>query len=111
MVLGPATYDQIEDVLGVAPHTTPTPDVPAGRGYARLGAGAVHRLQVPATPDPYDDATSEADRQAVLALLPQRTTPDGDSPEAEPVVEAAEPVDVVEAVEAVGTVRTVAAEG
>lgn len=47
----------------------------------------------------------------MLALLPQRTTPDGDSPEAEPVVEAAEPVDVVEAVEAVGTVRTVAAEG
>ncbi|MFE2990089.1 hypothetical protein [Streptomyces sp. NPDC059262] len=111
VVLGPATYDQIEDVLGVAPHTTPTPDVPAGRGYARLGAGAVHRLQVPATPDPYDDATSEADRQAVLALLPQRTTPADDSPEAEPVVEAAEPVEAVEAVEAVGTVRTVAAEG
>ncbi|MFC9495380.1 hypothetical protein [Streptomyces sp. NPDC056982] len=114
VVLGPATYDQIEDVLGVAPHTTPTPDVPAGRGYARLGAGAVHRLQVPATPDPYDDATSDADRQAVLALLPQRTSPADDSPEAEPVVEAAEPVEAVEAVEAVevvGTVRTVAAEG
>ncbi|MET7512288.1 hypothetical protein ABZS88_02185 [Streptomyces sp. NPDC005480] len=107
VVLGPATYDQIEDVLGVAPHTTPTPDVPAGRGYARLGAGAVHRLQVPATPDPYDDATSDAHRQAVLGLLPQRTTPGDDSPEPEPV-EAAEPVHVVEAV---GTVRTVAAEG
>ncbi|MGW6357728.1 hypothetical protein ACWFR5_21770 [Streptomyces sp. NPDC055092] len=111
VVLGPATYDQIEDVLGVAPHTTPTPDVPAGRGYARLGAGAVHRLQVPATPDPYDDATSDADRQAVLALLPQRTTPADDGPEAEPAVEAAEPVEAVEAVEALGTVRTVAAEG
>ncbi|MFB7994858.1 hypothetical protein ACFC4G_18850 [Streptomyces sp. NPDC056002] len=111
VVLGPATYDQIEDVLGVAPHTTPTPDVPAGRGYARLGAGAVHRLQVPATPDPYDDATSDADRQAVLALLPQRTTPDDAGPEAEPVVEAAEPVEAAEAVEAVGSVRTVAAEG
>lgn len=111
VVLGPATYDQIEDVLGVAPHTTPTPDVPAGRGYARLGAGAVHRLQVPATPDPYDDATSDADRQAVLALLPQRTTPADDSPEAEPAVEATGPVEAVEAVEAVGTMRTVAAEG
>jgi YD repeat-containing protein len=111
VVLGPATYDQIEDVLGVAPHTTPTPDVPAGRGYARLGAGAVHRLQVPATPDPYDDATSDADRQAVLALLPQRTTPADDGPEAEPAVEAAEPVEAVEAVEALGTVRTVGAEG
>ncbi|MFG2523208.1 hypothetical protein [Streptomyces sp. NPDC048527] len=113
VVLGPATYDQIEDVLGVAPHTTPTPDVPAGRGYARLGAGAVHRLQVPATPDPYDDATSDAHRQAVLALLPQRTAPADDSPEAAPV-EAAEPVQAVEAVEvveAVAAVRTVAAEG
>jgi hypothetical protein len=49
--------------------------VPPGRGYARLGSGPVHRLQVPATPDPYDDATSDADRQAVLALLPPRTTP------------------------------------
>ncbi|MEU8488580.1 hypothetical protein [Streptomyces sp. NPDC048641] len=116
VVLGPATYDQIEDVLGVAPHTTPTADVPAGRGYARLGAGAVHRLQVPATPDPYDDATSDAHRQAVLALLPQRTTPADDNPEAGPV-EAAEPVEAVhvvetvEAVEAVATARTVAAEG
>jgi hypothetical protein len=75
---------------------------------------------VPATPDPYDDATSDADRQAVLALLPQRTTPADDGPEAEPAVEAAEPAEAVEAVEAVeameavealGTVRTVAAEG
>ncbi|MFD3564405.1 hypothetical protein ACFWVU_32810 [Streptomyces sp. NPDC058686] len=116
VVLGPATYDQIEDVLGVAPHTTPTADVPAGRGYARLGAGAVHRLQVPATPDPYDDATSDAHRQAVLALLPQRTTPADDNPEAGPVeaaepVEAVQVVETVEAVEAVATARTVAAEG
>jgi hypothetical protein len=40
-----------------------------------LGAGPVLRLQVPATPDPYDDATSETHRRAVLDLLPQRTTP------------------------------------
>ncbi|MEU7116201.1 hypothetical protein [Streptomyces sp. NPDC046182] len=72
VVLGPASPEQIESVLGVAPHTTPVPAVPPGRGYARLGTGPVLRLQVPATPDPYDDATSEAHRQAVLALLPER---------------------------------------
>ncbi|MGA4976424.1 MULTISPECIES: hypothetical protein [Streptomyces] len=73
IVLGPAAPGQIEAVLGVQPHTTPTPDVPAGRGYARLGTGPVLRLQVPATPDPYDDATNDAHRRAVLDLLPERT--------------------------------------
>ncbi|MFC9595003.1 hypothetical protein ACFTUC_35085 [Streptomyces sp. NPDC056944] len=72
IVLGPAAPEQIAAVLGARPHTTPTPEVPAGRGYARLGTGPVLRLQVPATPDPYDDATSEAHRQAVLDLLPER---------------------------------------
>ncbi|QKV91518.1 hypothetical protein HUT19_06950 [Streptomyces sp. NA02950] len=71
VLLGPASFDQAAAVLGVPPHTTPTPEMPAGRGYARLGTGPVHRLQVPATPDPYDDATSEAQRQAVLRLLPR----------------------------------------
>ncbi|MEV4950092.1 hypothetical protein, partial [Streptomyces sp. NPDC053755] len=74
VVLGPASPEQIEWVLGAAPHTTPVPAVPPGRGYARLGTGPVLRLQVPATPDPYDDATSEAHRQAVLELLPERQT-------------------------------------
>ncbi|MFF4168305.1 hypothetical protein [Streptomyces sp. NPDC001741] len=69
-VLGPATREEVEAVLGAEPHTTPTADVPPGRGYTRLGTGPVLRLQVPATPDPYDDATSEAHRQAVLDLLP-----------------------------------------
>ncbi|MFF9851840.1 hypothetical protein [Streptomyces litmocidini] len=73
IVLGPAAPEQIEAVLGARPHTTPTPEVPAGRGYARLGTGPVLRLQVPATPDPYDDATSEAHRRAVLDLLPERS--------------------------------------
>ncbi|MFF3614256.1 hypothetical protein [Streptomyces sp. NPDC002580] len=75
VVLGPASADRLESILGAPPHTTPTQDVPPGRGYARLGAGPVLRLQVPATPDPYDDATSEAHRRAVLDLLPERTTP------------------------------------
>jgi hypothetical protein len=71
-ILGPAAFDQVESVLGMKPRTTPTTDVPPGRGYARLGTGPVLRLQVPATPDPYDEATSEAHRQAVLDLLPER---------------------------------------
>ncbi|MBL3666054.1 hypothetical protein JL475_08600 [Streptomyces sp. M2CJ-2] len=75
VVLGPATQEQVAAVLGAPPHTTPVEHVPPGRGYARLGTGPVHRLQVPATPNPYDDATSDAHRQAVLDLLPARTTP------------------------------------
>ncbi|WP_238782593.1 ABC transporter ATP-binding protein [Streptomyces monomycini] len=71
VVLGPATPEDVQAVLGAPPHTTPAADVPPGRGYARLGTGPVLRLQVPATPDPYDDATSEAHRQAVLDLLPE----------------------------------------
>ncbi|MEU6826506.1 hypothetical protein ABZ921_38375 [Streptomyces atriruber] len=92
VVLGHATVDQLEDVLGVPPHTTPTSDVPPGRGYARLGAGPVHRLQVPATPDPYDDATSEAHRQAVLELLPERSTPPDEAANPAPEATEAEPV-------------------
>ncbi|MFF9003513.1 hypothetical protein ACF1GW_38085 [Streptomyces achromogenes] len=72
VVLGATAPQQVEAVLGAAPHTTPPTRVPPGRGYARLGSGPVHRLQVPRTPDPYDDATSDADRQAVLELLPAR---------------------------------------
>ena len=72
VVLGAAAPARVEAVLGAPPRTTPTADVPPGRGYARLGAGPVLRLQVPATPDPYDDATSEAHRRAVLELLPER---------------------------------------
>ncbi|WP_411121800.1 hypothetical protein [Streptomyces sp. x-19] len=82
VVLGPATAEEVRAVLGVPPHTTPLAQVPPGRGYARLGTGPVLRLQVPATPDPYDEAAGEAQRRAVLALLPERTTaaPDGARP-------------------------------
>ncbi|WP_313896837.1 hypothetical protein [Streptomyces sp. GC420] len=74
VVLGPASSDRIEAVLGAPPHTTPTPDMPPGRGYARFASGATHRLQVPATPDPYDESAPDAHRRAVLALLPERCT-------------------------------------
>ncbi|OMI34152.1 ATP-binding protein [Streptomyces sparsogenes] len=95
VVLGPASAEQIRAVLGAPPHTTPPPEVPPGRGYARLGAGPVHRLQVPATPDPYDEATGEAQRRAVLALLPEPEAPRGPAPA--PAPEAPGRVDVVKA--------------
>ncbi|MCP3816975.1 hypothetical protein NLX86_02105 [Streptomyces sp. A3M-1-3] len=81
VVLGPATVNEVASVLGAPPHTTPTQDVPTGRGYARLGTGPVHRLQVPATPDPYDDATSEPHRRAVLDLLPEHQIPPDPEPD------------------------------
>ncbi|MFF8637890.1 hypothetical protein ACF052_27245 [Streptomyces pilosus] len=80
VVLGPATAEQLQSVLGAPPHTTPVDQVPPGRGFARLGSGPVHRLQVPATPDPYDEATGDVHRQAVLDLLPPRTTPADEEP-------------------------------
>lgn len=96
-VLGPATAAQLEAVLGVPPHTTPPAHVPPGRGYARLGSGPVLRLQVPATPDPYDDSASAAEREAVLGLLPPRSTP----ADAKPDLRKAEAVGAVETVKAV----------
>lgn len=77
VVLGPATAEEVRAVLGAPPHTTPTAAVPPGRGYARLGSAPVLRLQVPATPDPFEDCASEAHQEAVLALLPERTVPAG----------------------------------
>jgi hypothetical protein len=75
VVLGPVSPDRARAVLGVPPHTTPAAHTPAGRGYARLGEGPVHRLQVPHTPDPHDEETGEAHAQAVLSLLPVRPQP------------------------------------
>ncbi|MGW0672425.1 hypothetical protein [Streptomyces sp. NPDC002746] len=92
VVLGHCSPAQIESVLGLEPHTTPTPDVPPGRGYARLGSGPVLRVQVPATPDPYDDATGEAQRQTVLGLLPERRTAiEATAPDPEPAQTTAAP--------------------
>jgi hypothetical protein len=70
VLLGPVSPGQVRAVLGAAPHTTPAAEAPPGRGYARLGAGPVLRLQVPATPDPRDEEAPGAHRDAVLALLP-----------------------------------------
>ncbi|WNI14581.1 hypothetical protein [Actinacidiphila sp. ITFR-21] len=81
VVLGPLAPDHVAAVLGAAQRTTPASDVPPGRGYARLGTGPVLRLQVPATPDPYDEETSPAERDAVLALLPGAPPASGPVPE------------------------------
>ncbi|MEV0848726.1 hypothetical protein AB0J21_23115 [Streptomyces sp. NPDC049954] len=70
--LGQVGHEQVAEVLGARPGTTAAGDMPPGRGYARLGTGPVLRLQVPATPDPYDEAAADSHRQAVLDLLPQR---------------------------------------
>ncbi|MEV5616500.1 hypothetical protein [Streptomyces bacillaris] len=93
VVLGPASPEQITAVLGSEPNTTPPAEVPAGRGYARLGTGPVLRLQVPATPDPYDEEASEGHRQAVLDVLPERP---GDE---RPVATAPQPDDASAAVD------------
>ncbi|MCP9999829.1 hypothetical protein [Streptomyces sudanensis] len=71
VALGPAPADRLAAVLGAPPRTTPPPEAPPGRGYARLGSGQVVRLQVPATPDPYDETAPEDHRRAVLDLLPE----------------------------------------
>ncbi|MFC9802606.1 hypothetical protein ACFWGE_29055 [Streptomyces bacillaris] len=93
VVLGPASPEQVTAVLGAEPNTTPPAEVPAGRGYTRLGTGPVLRLQVPATPDPYDEEASEGHRQAVLDVLPERP---GDE---RPVAAAPQPDDASAAVD------------
>ncbi|MFJ4004569.1 hypothetical protein ACIPWL_14110 [Streptomyces sp. NPDC090023] len=98
VVLGPSSPQQVAAFLGAPPHTTPPDQIPPGRGYARLGSGPVHRLQVPATPDPYDEASPEPERQAVLSLLPERTTPaDGEPARSAEVVAPAEPAEAIPA--------------
>ncbi|MDX6311141.1 MAG: hypothetical protein QOF44_605 [Streptomyces sp.] len=90
VVLGAVSAEETRLVLGAPQCTTSAATVPAGRGYVRLGSGPVLRLQVPATPDPYDEETSEAERQAVLALLPA-TTASGSAPAAEEIIAVAAP--------------------
>ncbi|WP_067069716.1 FtsK/SpoIIIE domain-containing protein [Carbonactinospora thermoautotrophica] len=44
-------------------------ELPPGRGWAKIGSAGMVRVQVPYTPDPYDEETAETDRSRVLALL------------------------------------------
>ncbi|PBO24929.1 hypothetical protein CLM85_07435, partial [Streptomyces albidoflavus] len=71
-VLGRASPAQVGLVRGAPPTPSAPVAAPPGRGWVRLGDGPVQRLQVPAAPDPYDEGTAEADRRAVLELLPPR---------------------------------------
>ena len=84
VVLGRLDPEHVQAVLGAPQRTTPAADVPPGRGYARLGTGPVLRLQVPATPDPFDEETPDAQRAAVLALLPPNSPEPPQPPAADP---------------------------
>jgi hypothetical protein len=75
VVLGGLAPEHVAAVLGERPRTTPAGEVPPGRGYARLGAGPVLRVQVPVTPDPFDEEASASARDAVLSLLPGAEPP------------------------------------
>ncbi|GAA5018631.1 FtsK/SpoIIIE domain-containing protein [Kitasatospora paranensis] len=74
VVLGPAGADLGRAALGTALDITPAAHTPAGRGYARIGAAAPVRLQVPATVDPLDEDAPAQLRDAVIGLLPHRDT-------------------------------------
>ena len=52
VVLGPATPEQVEAVLGAPPHTTPAARRPARPRLRAAGHGPGHRLQVPGHPGP-----------------------------------------------------------
>ncbi|MFI6349761.1 hypothetical protein [Streptomyces sp. NPDC050560] len=88
VVLGSAPPELVADVLGTAPRAAADDPVPPGRGHARFGTGPVHRLQVPATPDPYDTTAAPDEREAVLALLPGGESGQPGEPE-EPEADAA----------------------
>ncbi|MDX3357952.1 hypothetical protein PV703_32630 [Streptomyces sp. ME01-24h] len=81
VLLGAVTAEQTQAVLGAPQCSTAAADVPPGRGFARLGSGPVLRVQVPATPDPFDEDADEGQRRAVLALLPPAHVPYGVEPE------------------------------
>ena len=81
VLLGAVSLEQAREALGDAPYATPGPGTPAGRGLARVGRGPVLRLQVPATPDPWDETAPEREREAVRALLPERAAHPGPVPQ------------------------------
>ncbi|MEU4098764.1 hypothetical protein [Streptomyces sp. NPDC026673] len=84
VLLGAVTAEQTQAVLGAPQCSTSAAEVPPGRGYVRLGSAPVLRVQVPATPDPFDEDASDAHRRAVLALLPPAdVTPAGEPRERE----------------------------
>ncbi|MEV4616738.1 FtsK/SpoIIIE domain-containing protein [Kitasatospora sp. NPDC049258] len=95
VVLGPTTPDAAAAALGAPLDIAPAAQTPPGRGYARIGAGAPVRLQVPTTVDPLDEEAAPQLRDAVIALLPHRDTrteaPAPAQPPAQPVLAPAQP--------------------
>ncbi|MFI6586377.1 hypothetical protein [Embleya sp. NPDC050493] len=71
VVLGPLDPETVLTVLGATPGVSGGEGMPPGRGYVRIGNGPVVRIQIPHTPDPLEEDTSEADRVRLLALLPR----------------------------------------
>ncbi|MDI2129177.1 hypothetical protein [Yinghuangia seranimata] len=71
LTLGPLEPEALHAALGSAPGITGGDGMPAGRGYARVGAGPVIRIQTPYTPDPLEDDTPDGERARILALLPE----------------------------------------
>ncbi|HSA48776.1 MAG TPA: FtsK/SpoIIIE domain-containing protein [Yinghuangia sp.] len=70
IALGPLDDHDLMTALGATPGIAGGDAMPPGRGYARIGAGPVIRIQTPYTPDPLEDDTPEADRRRILDLLP-----------------------------------------
>lgn len=70
IALGPLESEALVSALGAEPGIAGGDAMPPGRGYARIGAGPVIRLQTPYTPDPLEDDTPDADRGRILDLLP-----------------------------------------
>ncbi|MEV7177549.1 FtsK/SpoIIIE domain-containing protein [Kitasatospora sp. NPDC093679] len=96
VVLGPVTPDLGRLALGAALDITPAAHTPAGRGYARVGAAAPVRLQVPATVDPLDEDAPAQLRDAVIALLPHRDTRTEAAAPAAPAAPPSPPTDRAE---------------
>ncbi|WP_311665869.1 hypothetical protein [Streptomyces chisholmiae] len=85
VALGELTVEQVARVVGGTPPRGAVPG--AGAGFARLGAGPVSRLRVPAAPDPWDETALAAQRHAVWRLLPPSLAGFGTVAEVERVVE------------------------
>ncbi|RKE17853.1 hypothetical protein [Streptomyces sp. TLI_171] len=97
VVLGPVTAESAAAALGVPLDIAPAAHTPPGRGYARIGAAAPVRVQVPVTVDPLDEDAPAALREAVIALLPHRDTrTEAAAPVVAELVEPAEPEPVVD---------------
>lgn len=68
--LGPMARPAATELFGAPPAPVGGERLPPGRGYARLDAGAIVRLQVPYAPDPLAATTPPQARAWLARLLP-----------------------------------------